>query len=225
VPHLPRPGTSRGQVELLLPRRGRHLLEYLHVSTIFPLGLFRKGLRYRIGLDLLVFPELFAPANAAPSGSGRVGDEPSRFSGWGHELHALRAFRDGDDPRSIHWKQSARTGDLVFQEREREENRRLAVLVDNATGPLGDAPRAARFERLISEAATAALDHLARGFEVALVTREAHLAFATGARQRWVILETLALLAPVAKQSQPLLAPRGDAAVLRLGLAEEDHAA
>jgi uncharacterized protein (DUF58 family) len=157
--------------------------------------------------------------------SGRTGDESSRFAGWGHDLHALRAFRSGDDPRSIHWKQTARTGDLVFREREREENRRLAVLLDNATGPLTEAGIEARFESLVSEAATAALDYLARGFDVSLVTRDSRLPFATGARQRWAILEALALLEARPRSRDPLVAPGGDATVLRLCFETEDWAA
>lgn len=225
VPYLPRQGSSRGRVEMLLPRRGRQRIDYVHVSTIFPLGLFQKGLRYRIDLDLLVFPEIFSAASLLDGRSGRTGDESSRFAGWGHDLHALRAFRAGDDPRSIHWKQTARMGDLIFREREREENRRLAVLLDNATGPLAEPATAARFESLVSEAATAALDYLARGFDVALVTRDAMLPFATGARQRWSILEALALLEARPRNRDPLIAPGGDATVLRLSFSTEDQAA
>src|SRR5581483_578512 len=86
----------------------------------------------------------------------------------------------GDDPRRIHWKQTARTGSMIFTEREAEEGRRLSIVFDNAVGELATPESRARFERLVSEAATAAVDYLGRGFEVELRTRDERLAFASG---------------------------------------------
>lgn len=214
VPHLPRQGRSVGHLEMLLRARGRHHLPFAHVSSLFPFGFFRKGVRYPIDLELLVFPEIF------PAGAGRVddveqqGEEASRRSGQGHGLYALRDFRQGDDPRGIHWKQTARTGSLIYMERESERSRRLSILFDNGVGELPDEASRNRFERLVSEAATAALDHLARGYEVELVTRDQVLGFAGGSRQRLAILEALALVAPGPRQPDPLLP--GDARVPQL---------
>jgi uncharacterized protein (DUF58 family) len=202
IPYLSRRGRSVGQIEMLLPVRGRHAFPYAHVSSLFPFGFFTKGVRYRVGIEMLVFPEIFPVAGARPRSSFAQGEESSRDAGRGHDLRALRAFRRGDDPRGIHWKQTARTGELVFMEREAERSRRLSIVFDNAVGKLEDPALKLRFERLVSEAATAALDHLARGYDVELVTRDTALAFAGGPRQRLRILESLALIAPL-----PSLAP------------------
>jgi uncharacterized protein (DUF58 family) len=204
VPYLPRRGKSAGRFETLLPSRGRHRFPFAHVSSLFPFGFFRKGVRYRLDLEVLVFPEIFPAAGTRPESTVQLGDDPSRRAGRGHDLHALRTFRPGDDPRGIHWKQTARTGQLIFMEREAERSRRLSILFDNAVGDLADPERRLRFERLVSEAATAALDHLARGYEVELVTRDRHLSFAGGARQRLAVLETLALLEALPRRAEPL---------------------
>ncbi|HTQ80447.1 MAG TPA: hypothetical protein VMM92_10660, partial [Thermoanaerobaculia bacterium] len=45
VPFLPRRGKSVGQIEMLLPTRGRHRFPYAHVSSLFPFGFFTKGER------------------------------------------------------------------------------------------------------------------------------------------------------------------------------------
>ena len=66
VPYLPRRGLSRGYLELLVPRRGRHRYAWVHVGSIFPLGFFHKGLRYPVDAELLVYPELFAAGSVAP---------------------------------------------------------------------------------------------------------------------------------------------------------------
>lgn len=221
VPHLPRRGRSVGQVEMLIPTRGRHSFPHAHVSSIFPFGFFRKGVRYRVDVLVLVFPEIFPAASARPEGPHRAGHEPSRHSGRGHDLHSLRAFRRGDDPRGIHWKQTARTGQLIYMEREAEKSRRLSILFDNGVGELADPALAGRFERLVSEAATAALDHLARGYDVELVTREGTLGFAGGPRQRLAILETLALIAPEPRRPEPLRSADPGAPQLRLHLEPE----
>jgi uncharacterized protein (DUF58 family) len=204
IPYLPRRGKSAGQLEILVAGRGFHHFPFVHVSSLFPFGFFRKGVRYRVDFEVLVFPELFPAAGSRPEDSDQAGDDTSRRSGWGHDLHALRAFRRGDDPRGIHWKQTARTGELIFTERASERSRRLSILFDNAVGELKDAALQGHFERLVSEAATAAVDHLARGYEVELVTRDRTFGFAGGMRQRLVVLEALALIQPLPRSSEPL---------------------
>lgn len=204
VPYLPRRGVSRGRLDLLLRSRGRQPMPALHVSSLFPFGFFRKGVRCPADRELLVFPELYPAATVEVEQSGRFGETSVQRSGWGHDLYALRGFRQGDDPRGIHWKQTARTGDIVYMERETEESRRLSILFDNGVGGLEGEEDRARFERLVSEAATTAVDYLGRGFEVELVTRERALPFAGGRRQRQAILEHLALIAPAAASAEPL---------------------
>ncbi len=216
VAYLPRRSESRGQIEIMMRRRGRWRVRYVHATSLFPLGFFRRGRRHRADVEIMVFPETFSPSGARPAQLGRAGNEPTRRRGWGHDVFGLRAFRHGDDPRSIHWKQSARTGDLIFKEHETEENRRLLIVFDNAVGELADAGERRRFERLVSEAATAALDHLDSGYEVSLLSRETDLSFASGQRQRHRILEALALVEPCAESARPLTPATADQPHLRL---------
>jgi uncharacterized protein (DUF58 family) len=219
VPYMARRERVPGSVELMVARRGRHRFDYAHVSSLFPFGFFRKGVRYHpAGIEVLVFPEIFAAGGSLPDEPEAPGDSAARRPGWGHALFALRSFRHGDDPRGIHWKQTARTGTMVYMEREAERTRRLSILFDNAVGTLEDPARQQRFERLVSEAATAALDHLAHGYLVELVTRDRTLGFAAGARQRLAILEMLALVEPVPRRREPLLASDPRTPQLRLHL-------
>lgn len=221
VPYLPRKSASRGDLEVIVPRRGPQVFRHAHLSSLFPFGLFRKGVRHRLDLEVLVFPELYPASGVEIESAGEIGDGTPRRAVWGHELHGLRSFRAGDDPRGIHWKQTARTGELIFVERQAERGRRLSILLDNGVGRVVDPGTAERFEGLVSEAATAAVDHLARGFEVELVSREGRLPFATGPRQRRAVLEALARLEPVPAGGEPLLPSDGDASLLRLHLEAE----
>jgi uncharacterized protein (DUF58 family) len=217
VPYLPRRGASRGFLELMVSRRGRHRFSAVHAGSIFPLGLFHKGMRYRTAVEVLVYPEIYPAATSAPQRAATRGDGWVQRVGWGHDLHSLRAYRQGDDPRRIHWKQTARTGAMVYTEREAEEGKRLSIVFDNAVGALATTEAKARFERLVSEAATAAVDYLGRGYEVALVTRHERVPFAGGLLQRRAVLEVLALVEPCALEERPLLAAQ-DAPQLRLAM-------
>jgi uncharacterized protein (DUF58 family) len=225
VPYLEPGQAARGTLEVLFPRRGRHRLVAAHVASLFPLGFFRKGMRYGLGDEALVYPELFPPSEIEVVASGLGGDRTSARPGWGHELHALRGFRAGDDPRGIHWKKSAQTRALVFQERETEETLRLSILFDNGCGRLDGEPEEARFERLVSEAATAAWDHLERGYEVELVTRSRRIPFGRGRRHRAEVLSELALVEPAPRSRGALVAGDVGARQLRLGLGDRREAA
>jgi uncharacterized protein (DUF58 family) len=218
VPHLARRGEHRGRLELLAPRRGRFELPWAHLHSHFPFGLFRKGVRVRLDREMLIFPEIFPAARGAASRLGRIGERPSRRRGWGHELLSLRRFQAGDDFRSIHWKQSAKLGELIFMEREAEQGRRLSIALDNAVGELADRRQELRFERLVSEAATAAHDSLRRGYEVELITRNGRVAFGSGPSHRLRILRELALLAPTDRCREPLVPLSDRRPRLRLGM-------
>jgi len=225
VPYL-RPGQrAGGAIEHIFPRRGRHRLGAAHVASLFPLGFFRKGMRYRLDAEVLVFPELFPAGEVEAKASGFTGERSTARVGRGHELHALRGFRSGDDPRGIHWKKSAQTGGLVYQERESDETLRLSILFDDGVGRLRSEAEERRFERLVSEAATAAWDHLERGFEVELVTRQRRIAYGSGRRQRDEILTELALIEPSPRGRDALVPGDAAARVLSLGLGAEREAA
>lgn len=224
IPFLPKRESARLDVAFLIKRRGLHEFRYVRLSSVFPLGLFEKAMRYPAGLEILVYPEVFPASAMRHFDPARMGEEPSRRVGWSHELRTLRGFQQGDDPRGIHWKRSARQGELIFMEREAEEGLRLAILFDNAVGELDDQADIQRFERLVSEAASAAVHYLAQGYEVSFTTREEALPHGGGRLQRQRILSALAMLEPAPRDAQPLWSGRRGAAELRLGWHEERRA-
>ena len=46
------------------------------------------------------------------------------------EYHGLRGYRAGDSPRWIHWRTSARRGELMVKEFEHQNEQDLAILMD-----------------------------------------------------------------------------------------------
>ncbi len=217
IPYIGRGRVRRDRLHFHFERRGIHHIPALRVSSIFPLGLFLKAMRAHADLEVLVYPPILPLDDPFRMALGQAGEETAPRKGWGHDLYALRSFRPGDDPRGIHWKRTARTGELVYMEREAEEGRRLSILLDNAVGPLEDRESEERFEHLVSEAASAAVDFLENGFEVALTTRSGNVRFGRGAAHRRRLLETLALLPVLDFDPTPLAA--GDEADRELRLA------
>ena len=208
-PYVPAGGRRSTTLEITPPRRGLYKISTAHLTTLFPLGFFRKGSRQEIPRELLVFPRLAKGEQVTIETSAQLGQRASRRSGLGHDLHSLRLLRPGDDPRRIHWKQTARTGKMIYMEREAEQERRVSIVLDNALD-LSDGDRAhARLEERISEAASSAVEYLKAGFEVELVSRTAQVPFGSGRRQRRVILEALALLEAAAPSARPLEALAG----------------
>ncbi|REJ73830.1 MAG: DUF58 domain-containing protein [Acidobacteria bacterium] len=189
-----RGAVARMQLRVLWPSRGRHRMPTLRVVSLYPLGLFRCQASIEPARTALVFPQLFDASDMDFEVSATVGESTVRRRGSGPELFGLRPFRTGDDPRSVHWKRSAQTGELVVLEREAEDSRRLSLLLDNAVPRGADEQQLARFELLVSEAATLAVDALERGFEVELVTRSRRVGYGTARPQRRRLLEALALL-------------------------------
>ena len=219
VPCLERRGVWEDRSTYLAKRRGRYPLPFLRVASSFPLGIFVKTMRYPVNCELLVFPEIHPVPTRSVRAVRAGGDDATRRAGSGHELHELRPFREGDDPRGVHWKQSARTGRLVFMEREADEQLRLSIRFDNAVGELDTAELERRFERLVSEAASAAIHHLERGYDVELVTREGVVPFGRGRGHRLLLLESLAVVAPRPVESQPMSGGSPNSPNLRLAMA------
>lgn len=216
VQHLGRHGSVRERQEVFLERRGRCRLGRVRVRSLFPFGLFRKGRVFELDQEVLVWPEIFDRSVARPQIAGGLGQHATAKPGHGQDLVSLRDFLPGDDPRNIHWKQTARSGRMIFKVRDSDESRRLLVLLDNAIGELSRDSRQ-RFERLVSEAATAALDALAGGYEVGLTTRGEVISFGAGPRHRQRILDTLAVVEPEGRTAGPLVPD--DPAIPHLSLA------
>jgi uncharacterized protein (DUF58 family) len=215
------------RLEAVARRRGRFRLREVQVSSLFPLGLFDHRRGFPLELEWLVFPEIFPRGEGRPPQRSGYGAEPVARPGQGLELLGLRPYHPGDDPRSIHWKQTARQGLLISQQRQHEERRRVTIVLDNATGEL-DEDGQRRFERLVSEAATAALDFLDEGCEVALLTRDQRLPFGTGLRHRLQLLEILALIGSLPSQKTPLESDEsriGTGSRLHLGLSGREDSA
>ena len=114
------------------------------------------------------------PARRCPLGGEWSGSGDSRsksIAAAGEDDIATREYRHGDDLRRVHWRSTARLGELMVRREEQPWQSRATVLLDTRKiAHLGDGP-ASSFEWAVSAAAASAAVHLfRRGYAVRLVT-------------------------------------------------------
>ncbi len=201
--------TARG-IDLVFPRRGRHVVESVLVFSAFPIGLFRKGRLHPVAEERIVFP---APSDARvppPEAISPADDavDPRR-RGRGPEVLRLREAVPGDDPRDLHWPQTARQGRPIVKERAADAGQEALVVVDAHRPPGARAGWDASFEEALRDAAGLALKFLSRGDRVGLVLGSIFIPPAIGPVQRRSILTALALAASEEGPALPVALPPG----------------
>ncbi len=180
--------SERRDVELVFPARGRAEVGSLLVVSSYPIGLFRKGRRHPAAFERLVFPApRFLPLPDPETGHDERAGGRSERRGRGAGIRNLREALPGDDPRDIHWPQTARQGSPIVRERDSEEARSSVVVLEG--GEEG-------FEEAVAEAAGAVLQLLSRGDRVGLAAGGLFLAPGAGRRQRRALLGALAVVEP-----------------------------
>jgi uncharacterized protein (DUF58 family) len=100
-----------------------------------PLGIARSTTPVA-GADEIVVAPRTLPIDMPELGRGTLGRsllESSRRLGPG-DFHGLREYATGDEPRSIHWRASARTDDLMVKEFTVEGLHRCTVVFDPSPG-------------------------------------------------------------------------------------------
>lgn len=196
VLYLPRLAAGAERIvswDVVLPRRGRHRLGGLRVTTRFPFGVFVKAGRPLLEEEVLVFPAVGpAPADLLRR-LGGAGAAAARRRGRGSDLHSLRDYRPGDDPRLIHWRSSAKAGTLTVRELEAETTLDTRIVLEGRGG--GD-PR--RLEDGLSEAASLAVHLLRAGALVELTGPGLGVPLGRGRAHERRILSALALYDPAA---------------------------
>lgn len=115
-----------------LLRRGRYRLGPLRVSTAFPFGLLVGRFTCAERHTLLVYPRLGRlrrdwAARRREAFTGVHQREPR--AGADGDFFGTRPWQQGDSLRQVHWRASARRGELVVRQREQPRHRDVAVVL------------------------------------------------------------------------------------------------
>ena len=115
--HLRGDEPVEGRYALTLPRRGRYRAEDARLITRFPFGLFEKSVGVPLSAELVAHPALTAPPDALRAWLGEArpaeGDEEAPAPSLSGDLLGLRPLAPGEPARAIHWRASAKRGELV----------------------------------------------------------------------------------------------------------------
>jgi uncharacterized protein (DUF58 family) len=109
----------------------------------------------------------------------------------------LRDYRDGDELRAMHWKQTARQQRLVVVERKRATEIPVFFVLDPRLEDATDAEQLERFERIVSEVATGVVRRLREGVRVGLVVGPLVVSPVREVRRAPVLLRPLAEVEPL----------------------------
>ncbi|WP_461058592.1 DUF58 domain-containing protein [Silanimonas algicola] len=126
-PSLSTPGADADvELGIATTRRGLMDLGRLRLSTTRPLGLVRAWSGWRPQQRILVYPALERSGPPLP-GTPSDGERQPRAQRSGEDTHHLRDYRNGDAPRQIAWKASARLDRLMVREYEAGAARVVAL--------------------------------------------------------------------------------------------------
>ncbi len=142
--------------------RGKHRLGPLSIRTLDPFGLAQSVAMVSDTSTVTVVPAAVPLRTlgtiGAWSGTGEV--RPHALAVGGTEDITVREYQRGDDLRRVHWRSTARTGELMVRREEQPWQSRASVLVDTRAVAHVGAGQASSLEWAVTAAASAVV-HLA----------------------------------------------------------------
>ena len=113
-----------------IPTHRRAVLKVGPVSAVRgdPLGMFARTVTWSDPVDLFVHPRT-VPMDGSSSGflQDLEGLPTSALSNADLAFHALRPYVPGDDRRHVHWRTSAKTGELMVKQYQETRRSHLAI--------------------------------------------------------------------------------------------------
>ncbi len=196
LPPMPSGETAQAAYRLPTNRRGRFRIGPLAVSASDPFGFARRTWTLSTMTDVLVCPrvhDILAPRQAGGRLVASVETVHARAQAAdGEEFLTLREYEVGDDLRRVHWRSTARVGDLMIRQDEAQWRARAVVLLD--TRPA--AHDAASFETAV-EATASIVDRLTRmRRRVEVLTSNGQSLGASTMRSGAAVMDLLATIEP-----------------------------
>jgi uncharacterized protein (DUF58 family) len=163
--------------EYVLPAlpRGRYPYEAARAELEDPFALERLSIPLGDAGALVVFPRLveldrlFSEAGAhARDGRKLLLRRPSGF-----DLHSVREYEQGESLRKVHWRSTARRGQLMVKELEDAPRDEVAVLLDADAAAVVGSPPDSSFDMQVRAAGSILRAHARRGRRSLLVINAA----------------------------------------------------
>jgi uncharacterized protein (DUF58 family) len=157
-------------------RRGCWQLADLRLESRYPLGVARgRRMLDAEAQEIVIYPDC-VPLPWLPvhgDARGLAEDTEALQRGGRGEFFALKPYQHGDEARSVHWRASARLGEVVTREHQRQEGRQLWVVLDLAAAAHAGAGPNGTCEQMIRIAHSAIVKAHSDGIPVGLLYRVA----------------------------------------------------
>jgi uncharacterized protein (DUF58 family) len=190
-------GIGRGgaydfRYQLRSDARGKYVIGPLRVRVADSFGLVEINRAFASTSTLTVTPKII-PLSRAPLSGNWLGGDEGRLSiaASGDDDVAPRPYQTGDPLRRVHWRSTARYGELMVRREEQHFRNTATLFLDTRRLAYGTA---ASFELAVSAAASVGVHLADEGFDARLVT-EAGLIPRQGSFHD-ALLDTLAVVKP-----------------------------
>jgi uncharacterized protein (DUF58 family) len=176
--------------------RGKFTIGPLRVRVADAFGLVEISRSFSTTSTLVVTPKIYPlPRAAAPSSWLGEGDGGMRtISAIGEDDAAPRAYQNGDALRRVHWRSTARYGELMVRREEHQWRNSASVFLDTRRLAHVGTGSAATFEFAVSAAASIGAHLTGEGFRARLITEAGEIA-PRGTFQD-TLLDMLAVITP-----------------------------
>ncbi|MEV5241664.1 DUF58 domain-containing protein [Streptomyces cinnamoneus] len=152
--------------------RGCYPLGPLELRLTDPFGMCELTRAFSAQDTLTVVPRVDAlpPVRLGGTAAGHGDGRHRSLALAGEDDVIPRGYRHGDDLRRVHWRSTARHGELMVRREEQPQRAQCTVLLDTRGAAYPGEGPGAPFEWAVSGAASAAVHLLERGFAVRLLT-------------------------------------------------------
>jgi hypothetical protein len=135
-----------------------------------PVGLVRREFIWTAREQVIVHPRTIAiPSTSTGLVRDLEGQATRDLSPSDIAFHAIREYQPGDDPRTIHWKSTAKTGSFMVRQFEDTRRSHLVVALGLGRGEFADDDE---FELAVSAAASLGTRAIRDGRDVTVVVSE-----------------------------------------------------
>ncbi len=176
--------------------RGKFIIGPLRVRVADAFGLVEITRSFSATSTLVVTPKIYQlpRASAASSWLGEGDGGMRTISAIGEDDAAPRAYQDGDGLRRVHWRSTARYGELMVRREEHQWRNSASVFLDTRRSAHSGSGISATFEFAVSAAASIGAHLTGEGFRARLITEAGEIA-PRGTFQD-TLLDMLAVISP-----------------------------
>jgi uncharacterized protein (DUF58 family) len=193
---IERGGTRELSYPLRSDLRGKFAIGPLEVRIADAFGLVEVGRSFSSNTMFLVTPKVVPLASSVVSGSWvGEGDGNSRAVATAGEDDVIpRAYRDGDELRRVHWRSTARYGELMVRREEQRWRNRTTLLLDTRRSAHAGSGASSSFEFAVSAAASIGVHMAHAGLDGRLITDTGPIA--SSGMFEDVLLDALSVIRP-----------------------------